>query len=153
GWGIRGAVAAVAVIVLLFQLNVLVGDLKIGDSQAAVARGDLSAAQSDAHDAHMLQPWAATPWLQQALVAEQAGRRGPARVAIGKAIDNNRSNWQLWLIASRIEDAQGDQGAAQASYEQARSLSPRSSFFTAGASAAAPPTSKPPAELVTAIHD
>ena len=152
-WGARAAVAAAAAVVLLLELNVLAGDIKIGDSQAAAAAGNLAAARSDARAAHRLQPWAATPWLQQALVDEQGGRLASARAAVRKAIEHDRASWQLWLIASRIQDAQGDHGAAQASYEHARSLTPHASFFTAGPNSVAPPSSPPPTALVTAIHD
>jgi Tfp pilus assembly protein PilF len=78
-------------------------ELKVRDSQAAAARGDATAAQNDAVDAHKLEPWAATPYLQLALLYEQAGQIAGANRAIDAATARDPSNWQLWLVASRLQ--------------------------------------------------
>jgi O-Antigen ligase len=102
---------------------------KISDSQAAVRRGDLSAATKNALDAKSLQPWSSSPYLQLALVAEQRGDLAGAQAWIAKAIARDRTDWAVWLIASRIQRKSGLTAEAARSYERARSLNPRSALF------------------------
>jgi len=103
----------------------LLSGLKISSSQAAAARGDLVAAVKDAADARSIQPWSATPYVQLALIQEQAGNLGSARVWIRRAISRDRDDWQLWLTAVRIETEQGAVVAARRSLAEARALNPR----------------------------
>jgi hypothetical protein len=105
---------------------------KISDSQAAVRRGDLSAATRNALDAKSLQPWSSSPYLQLALVAEQRGDLAGARAWIAKAIARDRTDWAVWLIASRIQRESGLAAEAARSYARARSLNPRSALFQGG---------------------
>lgn len=126
-----GAAAFVAVWALLSAQAVpLLADAKIEDSQAAVRRGDGRAALEDARAARNIQPWAATPYLQLALVEEQVGELDSARAHIGEAIDRDPRDWRLWLIASRIETKTGEVPAARRSLARARELNPRSPLLT-----------------------
>jgi hypothetical protein len=105
---------------------------KISDSQAAVRRGDISAAAKDALDAKSLQPWGSSPYLQLSLVAERRGDLASARKWIAEAIDRDRTDWTVWLIASRIQSESGLGAEAVRSYDRARSLNPRSALFQGG---------------------
>jgi O-Antigen ligase len=121
-------------IVLWAQVLPLLSDIKIRDSQAAVRAGDTDDALSDAQAARRLQPWAAAPHLQLALVLEredleQDGDFSAARRQIEQAIERDRRNWNLWLVKSRLETFAGRPRAAAESYERARSLNPRSPLF------------------------
>jgi hypothetical protein len=100
--------------------------IRLDDSQTAIARGDAVTALDAAIDARSLEPWAATPYLQEALVEEQAGVLRPARLAIAKAIDRDPNDWTLWLTQARIQIKLGDVRAAEESLRRARALNPRS---------------------------
>jgi uncharacterized membrane protein YjdF len=121
-----GLCAAAALVAIGVEAAPMLGELKIRDSQAAVARGDATAAQSDAADAHKLEPWAATPYLQLALLYEQAGQLAAANRAIEAATVRDPSNWQLWLVASRLQVKGSAVGAAVRSIRHARALDPLS---------------------------
>jgi O-Antigen ligase len=149
GTGLRAATSVVAIVALLLELNLLAGDLRLGDSQAAAAQGDLAAARSAARDAHRLQPWSATPYLQLALIDEQAGSLPSAAKSIVEAINRDRSDWRVWFIASRIENEIGKTGGAEAAYRMARSLNPGGSAFVSRTI----PGTPPPQSLITAVHD
>jgi O-antigen ligase len=107
----------------------LLAGAKLRDSESAVGRGDATAAVKDALDARTIQPWSARPYLQLALVTEQAGRLRIARSWITKAIDRSKDDWSLWLVKARIETELGEIPAARRSLDRARSLNPRSSIF------------------------
>ena len=102
---------------------------KIRDSQEAVQRGDGDAAISNALAARTVEPWAASPYLQLALVAEQAGRLQQARAWIRAAIERDRTDWRLWVVSSRIETRLGRIEAARASLARARDLNQRSGLL------------------------
>jgi hypothetical protein len=133
GWGVATLLAgwvAVWVAGLLF-----LSEIKLDESRAAVDRGDLASAAQDARDASTLQPWAADPRLQLALVGERATDWTAARAEIAEAIDRAPEDWALWYAAARIEYKAGDRDAYAAAYERARALNPRAPIFTGGGGA------------------
>ena len=121
-----GLCAAAALVAIGVEAAPMLGELKVRDSQAAVARGDARAAQSDAVDAHKLEPWAATPYLQLALVYEQAGQLAAANRAIAAATIRDPDDWRLWVVASRLQVKTGAVGEAVRSLRRARALDPLS---------------------------
>jgi O-antigen ligase len=106
---------------------------RISDSQAAVRHGDAAAARRSALDGKSLEPWAASPYVQLALVAELEGRFGEARRWIQGAIQRDPEDWRSWYLAARIERESGLPVEAARSYAQARSLNPRSPVFASTA--------------------
>jgi len=135
--GGRGAALGVSVLAVAWALICAqaipwLAATKLSDSQAAVRRGDLAAGAADALDAKSLQPWGFSPYLQLALVAEQRRDLASARTWIGKAIARDRTDWAVWLIASRIQSEAGLGAEAVRSYNRARSLNPRSAVFQTG---------------------
>ena len=104
----------------------LLTQLEIGASQAAAQDGNALAALQSARSAIRLQPWASEPYLQLALVSEQAGRLAVADTAIRRAIARSEDDWQLWLVATRIQTKRGRVAAAVESLRHARDLNPRS---------------------------
>ena len=127
GWGVATLLAGWAAVWVAGVL--FLGELKLADSEAAAERGNLASAAQDARDAATLQPWAAEPRLQLALVDEQAGNPADARREIEEAIERAPDDWSLWFVASRIEEAAGDTEAAFAAYGRARALNPRTPAF------------------------
>jgi len=111
---------------------------KISDSQAAVQHKDIGKALKDAQDARAIQPWAATPYLQLALVAEARGDLTAAHRWIHAATTRDTTDWAVWYIAARIEREARHPAAARAAYLKSESLNIRSPVF-AGAGAAPGP--------------
>jgi Tfp pilus assembly protein PilF len=101
------SLAAAAALAFLSEGNQLLAQARIQSSQSATANGDLVDAFADAVDARDLKPWAATPYLQMALVAEQQRELVTASQAIAEAIDRAPDDWRLWLVRSRIEAKRG----------------------------------------------
>jgi tetratricopeptide (TPR) repeat protein len=123
------ALLLVAWLLICAQAIPWLSGTKISDSQAAVRRGDGSAALKDALDAKSLQPWASSPYLQLALVEEQSGDLSPARHWIAEAIKRDGSDWRLWLVSARLETETGRIPSARRSLERAAALNPRSPLF------------------------
>jgi len=124
------AVLAVGWVLICAQAIPWLAAGKISDSQAAVRRGDTGAALANALDAKSLQPWAASPYVQLALVAEQRHELSDARRWIASAIHRDSSDWRLWYLAARMQRESGQSAAAARSYAKARSLNPRSPLFS-----------------------
>ena len=95
-------------------------------SQAAMRADNPAAALADAATAQRLEPYAATPRLQRALVLEATGDLSAARAAVAQAAVREPANWQIWLIRSRIDAEAGAAVAAVRDYRQAHMLNPRS---------------------------
>jgi hypothetical protein len=107
----------------------LASAVAVRGSQRAVHDGRLAEALHEAADAERLQPYAATPWLQQALIAEEGGDLGTARTAVRNATSREPTNWRPWLIRARIEALAGNGASAVDAYRRARALNPRSAIF------------------------
>jgi hypothetical protein len=103
----------------------------VRQSQAAIAVGDSSVALSDAQTAARLEPGAASPQLQVALVDELQHNLPAALGAARDATRDEPQNWSGWLILSRLEAESGHAKASVSAYERARSLNPRSPLFGA----------------------
>jgi hypothetical protein len=98
-------------------------------SQAAADAGQLAAAYRDSLTAQRIEPYAATPRLQEALVLEAAGELGPAARAALAATRDQPTNWQTWLTLARIDAERGAYRPAINALDRARSLDPRSNLF------------------------
>ncbi len=132
GRGLAAALAVIACAVLAAEAIVLLAEVELGASQADARRGDLAGARTHALAASKLEPWAATPYLQLALLDESAGALDRARKEIGESIDRDRDDWRPWLVASEIETRLGEPALASRSHAHARLLDPRSPIFTSG---------------------
>ena len=98
-------------------------------SQAAVLSGDPARALADARAAVRLEPGAASPRIQLALVLELEGDVPGALAAAQAAASNEPDNWTTWLIVSRLEAEAGHPDASVAAYLRSRSLNPQSPLF------------------------
>jgi Flp pilus assembly protein TadD len=121
--------ALLAIAALGAVLVPLAGQLAIRDSQAAAADGRPAAALADSVAAERLQPYAASAYLQEALVLEAAGELGPAAAAARVATTDSPTDWTTWLTLARIDARRGATGAALAELRRARQLNPQSSLF------------------------
>ncbi len=130
-WPWRAVFLVVGAAAVVAQGIPLLAQSDIERSQARAARYDFPAAFSSARDAERIQPWAASPRLQLALLHEATGDFGAAQHEIRAAIVRDDSDWRLWLIAARIQQEQGHRAAAAANLRRATSLNPRSPLLAA----------------------
>jgi len=122
-------VAAVTAFVIYAEAVPLIASLKLEESQEAVFDGDPRRALGAALDARALEPWASSPYLQLAQVAEDQGDLSAAQRWIGEAIERDPSDWRLRLVAAGIATRSGDVAKGAASLKKARELNPRSPLF------------------------
>ncbi len=118
-----GIVVVGALVICAIGLSLVAGAW-ISASQDAAARGDLQTAIDRALQVRSIEPWSSRPYQQLALLQDQAGRYRTARRWIRMAIARDRSDWQLWLIKSRIETELGAIPAATTSIRRIRVLNP-----------------------------
>lgn len=128
-WPWRLAFAGTALLGVLIMLPGLVGTSDIRRSQQALASGDVGQARSYADQAIDTMPWASSPFLQRALVDEQAGEYDAARDGIKLAIERDPHDWRLPLVLARIEARDGRPKQALAAYRQGKQLRPKGQFF------------------------
>jgi tetratricopeptide (TPR) repeat protein len=125
----RVLLIGMAVVAMVAIVPPLLGGEAVRDSQAAVNSGDLPSALDDAEHAHSLQPYAAAPDLQRALVLELMGKDVAATEPASDATRAASQDWRNWLVLSRLEAEAGRPDAAIAAYKRAKSLNPRSVLF------------------------
>jgi hypothetical protein len=122
----RLAVGLLAVLAIGAVAVPLTGAIATRDSRAAAADGRLGAALGDSATAERVQPYAATPRLQRALVLEQAGALSSAAAAARAATEQEPTNWRTWFTLARIDARRGEASAAVQALRHARRLNPRS---------------------------
>jgi tetratricopeptide (TPR) repeat protein len=125
----RLAAAAVAVAAVVAIAIPLTATSLVRESEADVRDGDLVGALEAARDAQDVQPSAATPRLQQALVLEELGQLPAAAAAARAATDRESTNWRTWLVLARVEARLGQVDQAVRDYRRAKSLNPHFSLF------------------------
>ena len=116
-------------LLIFAQVIPLLADREVARSQAAAADSDLDESLDAAESARDIQPWAATPYLQLALVSELQGDNARARAWIEEAIELDARDWQLWLVSARLETKLGNVEAAERSLRRAAVLNRRSPLF------------------------
>lgn len=123
---LRAALALVAVAVIVPQFVVLAAGSHLRNSQAAFKARDMARARSEAVAAKAIEPWAASPYLQLALVSEAEGNFASAAHWANEAISRSRRDWALWTRAAIIEAERGNASAAKRDLAEARRLNPNS---------------------------
>jgi O-antigen ligase len=119
----QAALGVLSIAALIVIALPLAADTELRDSRSAVAGGDLEGALASADTAADLQPYAAAPRLQQALVLELRGDLDGAARAAREATEKESTNWRTWLIRSRLEARAGRAEAAARTYRKAEMLS------------------------------
>ncbi len=128
-WPARIAVAIGAIAFLGVIAIPMAATGAVRKSDQDVQAGRLGAALDEIHTARDVQPYAATPDLEQALVLELRGDLGGAATAAHAATRAEPTNWRTWFVRSRIEAERGRAAEAVSAYRTARSLNPRSVLF------------------------
>ena len=123
-FGLAVAGLAVAWIAALALIGPLLVDREIAASHAAAAEGNIPSAVEHADTARSIEPWAASPYVQLGLLAQQQGDLPTARERLSEAIEREDRNWVLYYLRSRIEHEAGERGAAQADLSRAQRLNP-----------------------------
>jgi hypothetical protein len=124
GWWAGTVLASAAAVVLIYLPYKGASDIRA--SEADVSQGRLDAALSEARSAADIQPYAATPRLQEALVLERQGKFDQAAAAARESTTKESTNWRTWFTLSRIEAERGRAGASLAAYRRAKQLNPHS---------------------------
>jgi O-Antigen ligase len=119
----QAALAVLAIAALLAIAIPLAADTELRESRSAADEGNLGDALARADTAADLQPYAAAPRLQQALVLERRGDLDAAARAAREATEKESTNWRTWLIRSRLEARVGRADAAAHAYRKALALS------------------------------
>ena len=127
--GPRAVVAVVALIAAALVLIPMSATEAVRASQDSFTAGNLDKALEHAQRAEDLQPYAASPFLQEALVLEQQDDITAARTAAALATEKEPTNWRTWLVLSRLDAKAGESGDSVRSYREARALNPRSPLF------------------------
>jgi O-antigen ligase len=122
----RAVLALLSVAGLCAVVVPMTAALATNASRDAAAQGRLAAALEDATTAERLQPYAATPRLQQALVLEASGEFGAAATAARKATADEPTNWRPWLILARIDARLGRTTSALSALREVKRLNPHS---------------------------
>lgn len=131
GRALRTAGVAVAFGAILCVAVPMLAQSRLEESQAAADRGDAVAAIDAADEARAIQPWAATPHLQLALLEEQEGNLAEANRQIDEALERDDSDWSIWLVAARLQTKAGVVKEGRRSLRQAERLNRRSQLFEA----------------------
>jgi O-antigen ligase len=119
-------IGAVLCLVALVAIGLpLAAARSVEDSREQAAEENYDAALEDARDAIEIQPYAATPRIQEAVVLERLGLIDEAADAAREATARESTNWRLWLVLSRLEARRGDAEASVEALNQAESLFPR----------------------------
>ena len=128
-WSARLGVVAASVAALVAIAIPFASTSLVRQSQVDATKGNLDAALKAARDAQNVEPGAATPRIQQALLLESRGDYAAAEEAALAATERETTNWKTWLILSRIEAQRGHVDAALRDFRRARALNPRSPLF------------------------
>ena len=129
GWGSRALLAGAAIGAVVAIVIPLSATASLRASQAAARSGDRAAALKDVNDALDVEPYAASAYVQRALIQEQAGDFRSASAEISSAIARAPGDWRLWVVRSRLDIESGRARAAVDDYRRARVLNPRSPLF------------------------
>jgi cytochrome c-type biogenesis protein CcmH/NrfG len=130
GWLPRGVLVLLAVLSAMVQIPGLVSTLEVRRSQSAERHGNGALALAWARAAVSAESWAASPYDQEGLVLESAGRLSRAATELRRAARNEPLNFVHWLLLSRVETEQGRLAQASRDYAHARSLSPKGAVFS-----------------------
>ena len=123
-FGLAIAGLAIAWITALALIGPLLVDREIEASQAAAAEGNIAGAVEHADTARSIEPWAASPYVQLGLLAQQQGDFPAARERLTQAIEREDRNWILYYLRSKIEHEAGELAAARADLRRAQQLNP-----------------------------
>ena len=109
----------------------------VSDSQAAFRAGAYRQSLQEAESAEDLQPYAASPLMQQAFAHQALDNGSKAAAAARAATEAESTNWETWYVLSTVQVGRGKEGPALVALRRARSLDPLSPILSPNAAAAA----------------
>jgi hypothetical protein len=115
---------AIAWITALALIGPYLVEHELNSSKAAAEEGNFGVAVERADTARSIEPWAASPYVELALLAEGEGDYATGAEQMTKAIDREEGNWLYYYLRGRIEHQGGDLAAAEADLSRARELNP-----------------------------
>lgn len=124
--GVRAAVAVAAVIAAAIQLPGYLAAHWERESASELSAGRADSALSASDDAVRVEPWAATPYVQRALVREAQGDIDAAIEQAREAVDREPDYWRHRLLLARLEAEAGHGHKARQQLKEARRLRPLS---------------------------
>jgi len=122
----RAAACAFCLVPLLAGAILYLSQSQLEESRAAARAGRLDEAVAAAARSAAIEPWAAPPRLQLALLAELEGRFKEAQAELSAAIARAPEDWRLWTVRTRLLLRSGDPSQALRAMNRARTLYPRS---------------------------
>jgi len=131
-FGLAVAGLALAWVTALALIGPLLVDREIKASQTAAAAGNIPSAVDHADTARSIEPWAASPYVQLGLLAQQQGDLPAARERLSQAIEREDRNWVFYYLRSKVEHEAGELGAARADLRRAQQLNPLESCLQDG---------------------
>ncbi len=106
----------------------LTTDANLRASREAAADGNLALAAEEAREAISIEPWAAVPRHQLALVLEESDPAA-AQTALVEAIRRAPEDWRLWYELTRMRATAGDRAGAILALRRTRELAPPSAYL------------------------
>jgi hypothetical protein len=123
-YGLAVAGLAIAWITALALIGPLLVDRELDASKSAAAAGEFESAVDHADTARSIEPWAASPYVQLGLLAQENGEYPVAIERLGQAIDREDQNWVLYYLRAKAEHQAGNGSAASNDLRKARELNP-----------------------------
>jgi hypothetical protein len=123
----RALAAAGATLAIVILYVPMAGTSAYEVSQEKYREGDVEGALAEAERSSDLQPWAASPRIQQAQLLALLGRPQEAIASAREAVDREAGNWRNWLVLSQLLVDSPDRSAV--ALERARKLNPRSAYL------------------------
>lgn len=131
-YGFTVAGLAIAWLAALALIGPLFVNRELNASRAAAADGNVAAAIDRAETARSIEPWAASPYVQLGLLAEEQGDYAGGASRIAEAIEREDGNWLLYYLRARMSSEAGELAAARTDLREARRLNPEEECLRGG---------------------
>jgi O-Antigen ligase len=131
-YGFTVAGLAIAWLAALALIGPLLVNRELNQSRAAAAEGNLPVAIDRANTAQTIEPWAASPYIQLGLLAEEQGDYAGGVGRLTQAIEREDRNWLLYYLRARMAQQAGDTAAARADLREALLLNPEEACLQGG---------------------
>lgn len=123
---LRWALPIAAVVSLVLIAPPVISSMYLQSSKESTGEGQLIEALNAARRSADLLPFAASPLIQEAQILQLGGDVDAAVEPATAATEKEPTNWRSWYVLSGILAELGDTEAADAAYEEAKELNPRS---------------------------
>jgi O-antigen ligase len=125
----RAGMVVLAILALVAITVPYLGTRLVRESQAQLQSGESDPALRSAQAARDVEPFAATPSSQRALVLAQSGDLNRAVDAAREATRDESTNYRTWLLLAALEAERGRAAEAVDAYDSAYERNPNSIVF------------------------